>query len=397
MHIVATPAHRHPVPGKQRSTAVPGPALAGTTGTTSTTIAPLAATPAPARHTIAIHHVDQILLGVRRLGFDIDAVLRRAAISPALLASPNARVTQDQYAALIRTLRRTTRDELWGLLSRPVPPGVFAHAAGAMVHSATLEEAIQAGLRQYRLHLDEFTPRLHLSPDGKTASLILHGHAPATPCQIFAKSTFAFHAYGLINWLVARRVPLSHVDLGSGPPQALTDTERIFNTTVRYGQSCTALHFDAAWLRLPVMQDPAGLREFLLETPHKLLVRYRDNSCLAERIRLHLRSHLDDELPSLEQMAQMLRLTPQTLSRRLRDEGRGYQNIKDNLRRDAAIGMLEHSCLSLQQVALRLGFSELSTFHRAFKKWTGVAPGEYRQRGMQPISPIQDDSPRQSA
>jgi transcriptional regulator GlxA family with amidase domain len=55
-------------------------------------------------------------------------------------------------------------------------------------------------------------------------------------------------------------------------------------------------------------------------------------------------------------MAQMLRLTPQTLSRRLRDEGRGYQNIKDNLRRDAAIGMLEHSCLSLQQVALRLGF-----------------------------------------
>jgi hypothetical protein len=203
---------------------------------------------------------------VRRLGFDIDAVLRRAAISPALLASPNARVTQDQYAALIRTLRRTTRDELWGLLSRPVPPGVFAHAAGAMIHSATLEEAIQAGLRQYRLHIDEFTPRLHLSPDGKTASLILHGHAPATPCQIFAKSTFAFHAYGLINWLVARRVPLSHVDLGSGPPQALTDTERIFNTTVRYGQSCTALHFDAAWLRLPVMQDPAGLREFLLET-----------------------------------------------------------------------------------------------------------------------------------
>jgi hypothetical protein len=135
-----------------------------------------------------------------------------------------------------------------------------------MIHSATLEEAIQAGLRQYRLHIDEFTPRLHLSPDGKTASLILHGHAPATPCQIFAKSTFAFHAYGLINWLVARRVPLSHVDLGSGPPQALTDTERIFNTTVRYGQSCTALHFDAAWLRLPVMQDPAGLREFLLET-----------------------------------------------------------------------------------------------------------------------------------
>jgi AraC-like DNA-binding protein len=85
-------------------------------------------------------------------------------------------------------------------------------------------------------------------------------------------------------------------------------------------------------------------------------------------------------LPSLEEMAQTLRLTPQTLRRRLRDEGRGYQSIKDGLRRDAAIALLEHTDLPLQQVALRVGFSEPSTFHRAFKKWTGVAPGEYRQR-----------------
>lgn len=378
MHIVATPAHRHPVPGMPRSIAAPGPALAGTAGTVMTPLA-AAPAPAPARHTIAIHHVQQIVLGVRRLGGDIDALLRRAAISPALLASPTARVTQDQYAALIRTLRRITRDELWGLLSRPVPPGVFAQAASAMIHCATLEEAIQAGLRQYRLHIGDFTPRLHRSDDGKTVSVQLHAHAPASPCHVFAESTFVFHAYGLINWLVARRVPLARVDLSAGAPKGQTDTERIFNTTVRYGQPCTALHFDTAWLRLPVMQDATGLGEFLREAPHKLLVRYRDNSCLAERIRLHLRSHLDDELPSLEQMAQMLRLTPQTLRRRLRDEGRGYQNIKDNLRRDVAIGMLERSDLSLQQVALRLGFSEPSTFHRAFKKWTGVAPGEYRQ------------------
>ncbi len=360
MHIVATPAHRHLVPGKPRSIAAPGPALTGGAGTV---IAPLAA--APARHTIAIHQVQQILLGVRRLGCDIEALLRRAAISPALLASPSARVTQDQYAALIRTLRRVTRDELWGLLSRPVPPGVFAQAAGAMIHCETLEEAIQAGLRQYRLHIGDFTPRLQRSADGMTVSIQLHPRAPASPCQVFAESTFVFHAYGLISWLVARRVPLSRVDLSAGPPLGQTDTERVFSTTVRYGQPCTALHFDAAWLRLPVMQDAAGLAGFLREAPHKLLVRYRDNSCLAERIRLHLRSHLDEELPSLEQMAQMLRLTPQTLRRRLRDEGRGYQNIKDNLRRDVAIGMLERSGLTLQQVALRLGFSEPSTFHRA--------------------------------
>ena len=64
--------------------------------------------------------------------------------------------------------------------------------------------------------------------------------------------------------------------------------------------------------------------------------------------------------------------------RRLRDEGHGFQALKDALRRDAAIAHLARPELTLPEIAQRLGFSEASTFHRAFKKWTGVAPGEYR-------------------
>lgn len=338
-----------------------------------------------ARHTIAVLQVEQILLGPRRLGCDIDALLRRAGIPAALLQSPSARVSEDQFAALMRAMRRVTRDEFWGLLNRPLAPGVFAQACRALIHCATLEDALRVGLQQYRLHLHDFVPRLQ-QHDGR-ATLLLLPRAPATPCRLYAESTFAFQAYGVANWLAARRIPLAGVDLAAPPPAPRgnarrSDTERVFNTQVRYGQPHTALHFDAAWLRLPVVQDAASLQAFLRDTPRNLLTRYRDDSCLAERIRRHLRGHLDGELPSLEQMAETLRLTPQTLRRRLRDEGRGYQSIKDSLRRDAAIGFLEHTDLPLQQVALRVGFSEPSTFHRAFKKWTGVAPGEYRQRQM---------------
>ncbi|WP_420997895.1 AraC family transcriptional regulator [Cupriavidus sp. 30B13] len=340
----------------------------------------------PPRHTISVLQVEQIMLGARRLGCDIDALLRRAGIPAALLQSPSARVSEDQFAALMRSMRRVTRDEFWGLLNRPLAPGVFAQACRALIHCATLEDALRVGLQQYRLHLHDFVPRLQ-QHDGR-ATLLLLPRAAATPCRLYAESTFAFQAYGVANWLVAQRIPLAAVDLAAAAPEAgspparRTDTERVFNTQVRYGQPHTALHFDAGWLRLPVVQDAASLQAFLHDTPRNLLTRYRDDSCLAERIRRHLRCHLDGELPSLEQMAETLRLTPQTLRRRLRDEGRGYQSIKDSLRRDAAIGFLEHTDLPLQQVALRVGFSEQSTFHRAFKKWTGVAPGEYRQRQM---------------
>ena len=76
----------------------------------------------------------------------------------------------------------------------------------------------------------------------------------------------------------------------------------------------------------------------------------------------------------------MLAMTPQTLRRRLHDEGRGFQAIKDDLRRDVSIEYLARTDLPLLDIAEKVGFSETSTFHRAFKSWTGVAPGEYRLR-----------------
>ena len=87
--------------------------------------------------------------------------------------------------------------------------------------------------------------------------------------------------------------------------------------------------------------------------------------------------------PSLEAIAAQWAMAPQTLRRHLREEGRGFQQIKDELRRDAAIACLAEPGLTLPEIAQRLGFSEASTFHRAFKKWTGVAPGEYRQTQLQ--------------
>ena len=72
-------------------------------------------------NTIAIIQVHQILQGAREQGRDIDAILRRCDISPALLESPLSRVSQTQYTALVRTLTRATRDEFWGLCSHPVP------------------------------------------------------------------------------------------------------------------------------------------------------------------------------------------------------------------------------------------------------------------------------------
>jgi len=86
------------------------------------------------------------------------------------------------------------------------------------------------------------------------------------------------------------------------------------------------------------------------------------------------------EWPRLEDIAKDFHVAPTTLRRRLISEGTSFQGIKDELRRDAAIHHLCSSALSVADIGSLLGFQEPSAFHRAFKKWCGVQPGEYRLR-----------------
>lgn len=325
-------------------------------------------------HTISIQQVHSILLGAQHRGVDPAPLLARAGIAPALLASPLARVSQGQFALLVRALRRCLHDELWGLLARPLPPGSFGLCMRQLVHCSTLGEALRNGFSFYHLLLDDFVPRLTVR-DG-SAHIQLVARRPRDARLDYALRAFMLFTFNAGSWLVARRIPLQGVGYTAAEP--ITDTSRVYQVPIHYGQPDVGLWFEARWLDLPVVQSPQSLREFLAGSPANLIVRYRDTSSVTDRIRRMLRKRLGGELPSLEEVGDALAITPQTLRRRLRDEGLGFQQIKDELRRDAAIEYLLQTQLPLLEIANRVGFSEASTFHRAFKQWTGVAPGEYR-------------------
>jgi AraC-like DNA-binding protein len=328
----------------------------------------------PSHHTVAMVQVHSILLGARHRGVDIAPLLARAQIAPALLDSPIARVSQQQYALLIRALRRAMRDELWGLTSRPLRPGSFAQCMRNLVRCATLGDALRTGLAFYDLMIDDFVARIAI--DGSLARIRIFTRVPHDPRQEYAIRAFMLFLLGSASWLVARRIPLVEIDYTIGMQS--TETSRVYQCPIRYAQPHVGMTFDARWLALPVVQTPQSLGEFLAAAPANLIIKYRDTSSLTDRIRRLLRKRLGAELPSLEEVGDALAVTPQTLRRRLREEGRGFQQIKDELRRDVAIEFLAQTRLPLIEIANRVGFSEASTFHRAFKNWTGVAPGEYR-------------------
>jgi len=331
-------------------------------------------------HTISDSMVGWILSGARARGHDIAAILRRAGIQPDLDPDGGGRLPRPRYAAFLVTLKRVMRDELWGLCSLPVPPGTFASACWATIHCSNLREALTVGLAHYRRTTPELRARLVVS-DG-TAQVVMAPVADATQSSDAARvaqSVFIFHAIQQLWWLSGRRFPLKQVDMTHSSILGSDETPRLLNAHCRYGQPQTRVVFDARWLDLPVVQNRDALRTLLRAAPDSLLIRHRERATLAAQVRSHLRRALPQASLPLAEVARVMNMTEATLNRRLRDEGTTFQDIKDKLRCDESVRFLESTGLSVSEIADALGFSEPATFCRAFKKWTGVAPGQYRR------------------
>ena len=330
--------------------------------------------------TIAICFVAAALENVRARGLDADALLKQVGLSPGLLHSSQARVSAKHYGALWRLVAATLDDEFFGQDSRRMKSGSFAMICHSLLNCKTLGSAIDRSLRFYALILDDIYGKLIVS--GAEASIVLHEGADAQH-RVFAHEVLLMLLHGVACWLVGRRIPIKRAQFSYAEPAHSAEYRLMYSTAIGFRAPHTAIVFDAAYLDLPIVQNQRTVKEFLRNAPENILLKYKNGSSLGARIRQRLRQSLPGDLPEFETLAEEMNLTPATLRRRLHEEGTFYQSIKDQLRRDLAIGYLSHSKRSAMDIGLELGFSERSAFHRAFKKWTGASPGEFRRR-LQP-------------
>jgi AraC-like DNA-binding protein/lambda repressor-like predicted transcriptional regulator len=333
--------------------------------------------------TISIGFVREALAGVRQRGLDAAGLLRQAGISPALLDTAQARVSPERYGALWLLIAETLDDEFFGLDARPMKCGSFTLLCHSVLHSDTLETALRRALRFLRLVLDDLAGTLSI--DSGIAHIRLQERRG--PQRMFAYATFLVLLHGLACWLVGRRIPIASADFRCGEPPELDEYRVLICAQARFDQPETRISIDARFLDLSVIQGERSIKAFLRGAPANFLVKYRNSASLTARIRRRLRQSPPAEWPDFETLARQLQMTASTLRRRLDDEGQPYQSIKDDLRRDLAISYLSGGGATLPDIAHALGFAEPSAFHRAFKKWTGSNPGDYRQGGTRRSAP----------
>jgi AraC-like DNA-binding protein len=337
-----------------------------------------AAAPRPAEPgTIAICSVAAALQSVRDRGLNADELLENVGLSPSLLQVPQARVSAKHYGALWRTIALVLDDEFFGQDSRRMKAGSFAMLCHSVVACRTLGQALERSLRFYGLILDDISGSL--LRDAAEARIVLHERIAGAHQRVFAHELLLMLLYGVSCWLVGRRIPILRTEFSYPEPLHSAEYRLMYCEDLHFGRPNTAIAFEASYLELPVVQNERSIKEFLRTAPESILLKYKNGSSLTAKVRRRLRQFAPGDAPDFESLAQELNLTPATMRRRLHEEGASYQTIKDQLRRDLAISYLSHSSRSVMDIALELGFSERSAFHRAFRKWTGAAPGEFRR------------------
>lgn len=174
--------------------------------------------------------------------------------------------------------------------------------------------------------------------------------------------------------LVPKEVRFAH-----SPPASIAELQRVFQAPVLFDCARNEVVFEATDLDKPQRHAEPRLQEVLERQLEGLMAQLPPDHSLVSRVKGHLVDHLLDGEPAVGTVAAKMRLSSRTLQRRLTDEGTSFAKLLADVRCEEARRHLQKSQTSINEVAFLLGFLEVSAFHRAFKRWTGQTPAEYRR------------------
>lgn len=194
--------------------------------------------------------------------------------------------------------------------------------------------------------------------------------------SLLTLGSWASHA----RWLTGRNDLVFDAHFAFSPPRQLDAFERIFGGALLFNQPTSALLGARDYLALGVIGQEPNINRILHQQAAAQVDQLAESagSFLAKLERL-LSAHLGQGGVSLAVLAAEMQVSPRTLQNRLEEAGMSFRAVVERVRKNQAIGYLNDSRLSLMQIALMLGFANQTSFHHAFKRWTGQSPGEFRR------------------
>ena len=308
----------------------------------------------------------------------LDAALSRIGLDPEQLKDPDNRISYTQYIDLWNTAVELCERPLLGLeVGSQFHPGNLGNLGSLLVAAPNLLAAIEQLVRFE-----------HILQDGIQTHLEPH---PTSPHIEFTSTRFDDEqARAAIEKEVAEAIAVAHFLLQRNVASAqLTGEvwfkhapaapieqyqELIGSAKVRFKQKANRLIFPVELLTKETGFGNEGVFNSVLKE-----IDQQTEQGLCAQVKRVINQQLHQGVPEVKAIAESFGMSNRTFQRRLSDEGTSYKNLIAELRKERACELLSHSSQSISEIAYLLGFTEASTFHQAFKRWTELSPGEYRK------------------
>ncbi|POY37970.1 hypothetical protein C3K47_05450 [Solitalea longa] len=155
--------------------------------------------------------------------------------------------------------------------------------------------------------------------------------------------------------------------------------EQLFKCRPTFNETCNCMVFSMADMKTTVIGYNKELNEVFKALLEKEMDKERSVADFSAEVRQSILKHFNYTFPQLEEIAAHLRLTPRTLQRKLKIENTSFRVLSDNIKHELACSLLRSEKLTIAQISYKLGYTEPSTFQRAFREWTGTSPNAYRK------------------
>ena len=315
-------------------------------------------------------------------GIAVDPLFEKAGLKPEILDSDEGRIDGEQLQAFIHLLAEHTGNPVLGLETGDyVQPGSYSVLGYITMSCATLGEAVTRIAPYEKLVGDMGTTRLKMKGDSATLIWTCNFTDSVVWPQVVDNVFASWINYA--RWL-ADSTDATPLEVRLRRPSPGPEHEEAYavrwQCPVQFDAEEDSVTFAQSLLATRLRQPDPLLRKTLEAHALSQLALLDTDTDLTSRVKQSIQKQLADGITRQDMVAEDLGMTSRTLQRKLSQEGVSYQKLLDEVRQQMAEDYLQNTGMSIPDIALRLGYSETTSFHRKFKAATGKTPGDFRRQ-----------------
>jgi len=308
-------------------------------------------------------------------------------LSSALTKPDNANssdlISANTYEALMLEAAMLTRDPYIGLhAGQHVRPGYYGALGYIAMSCATLGEALSKHLEFQNLVSNQ--GKVELWHEEDKVRIVWLPRATSIHYHVIENIFCTWVSFA--HWICGQQVVPSLIEFQHQNSQTLDEYRKVFNCDVRFSQKNAAITIPISFLKLPLVQADQELKD-LYESKAKHLIHklQKQSPDLLQTLKIFMTQALIQGQLTLEKAALALELSPRTLQRELSKYQTTYKKLLDHVRKELAAQYIKDVNIDLIELTFLLGFSDQTSFQRAFKRWFDLSPGQFRKQKVNTI------------